>query len=115
METNRKSFKKMFPNLSKELELDDSKVSINSFRKDPAIGEKEASEGFRNYVPTVTDYLRRCDNTTQAEEIISFLERKGELTKDSARSLRERLKKEGVRSFGPKKEADYYSKHGGLC
>jgi hypothetical protein len=105
----------MFPNLSNELDIEDNKVSINSFRNDPAVGEQDASEEFRNYRPNVSDYLRRCDNADQAEEIISFLERKGELTKESARSIRERIKKEGVRSFGPKKEEGYYFKHGGLC
>ena len=105
----------MFPSLSRELDLGDNKVSIHSVRTDPEVGEKVASEEFRNFVPTVIDFLRRCDNANQAEEIISFLERKGELTKESAKTLRERLKKEGVRSFGSKKEADYYFKHGGLC
>jgi hypothetical protein len=114
METNRKSFKKMFPHLSNELDLDDNTVSIDSFRNDPAVGEQDASEELRNYIPTVTDYLRRCDNSDQAEEIVSFLERKGELTEESARSIRERIKKEGVRSFGPKKEEGYYFKRGGL-
>ncbi len=115
METKKKSFEKMFPNLSKELDLDDNKISIDSFRSDPELGEKVAVDEFRNYVPTVTDYLRRCDTLAQAEEIISFLEQKGELTAESAKSIRERLKKEGIRSFGPKKEEYYYFKRGGLC
>jgi hypothetical protein len=115
METNRKSFKKMFPHLSKELDLGDNRVSIDSFRNDPADGETDTPDRFRNYVPTVTDYLRRCDNEVQAEEIISYLEKKGELAPVSAKSLREHLQKEGVRSFGPKKEEDYYFKHDTSC
>jgi hypothetical protein len=115
MESDKKSFKKMFPNLSRELDLDENKISIDSFRTDPAVEELDSTDGFRNYMPTIIDFLRRCDNSTQAEEIISFLEKKGELTEESAKLFRERLKKEGVRSFGPKKEEDYYFKHGRLC
>jgi len=43
------------------------------------------------------------------------LEKRGELTKEYAAELREQLKKEGVRSFGSKKEENYYFKQGGLC
>ena len=37
------------------------------------------------------------------------------MTKEYAVQLRRQLKKEGVRSFGPKKEENYYFKKGGLC
>jgi hypothetical protein len=43
------------------------------------------------------------------------LEKRGELTKEHAEKLRKQLKKEGVRSFGSKKEENYYFKQGGLC
>jgi len=70
---------------------------------------------FRNYTPTVVDFLRRCDTYEQAEEIIAYMCKKGELTEDHACQLRIQLKKDGVRSFGPKKETDYYFKESGLC
>jgi hypothetical protein len=114
METNRKSFKKMFPNLSKELEIDQNKVQINSVRVDPCEAEQSVSDAFRHYTPTAQDFIRRCDTEAQAEEIISFMEKKGELTKEQAGQLRTQLKKKGVRSFGPKKEENYYFRHGGL-
>jgi len=60
------------------------------------------------YEPTVIDFLRRCETAAQAHEIITFLEKKGELTIEQAQKLREQLEKEGLRSFGPKKEAGYY-------
>jgi hypothetical protein len=40
------------------------------------------------------------------------MERKGEIQRQYADKLRNQLKKEGLRSFGPKKEHDYYLKHG---
>ena len=115
MEIDKKSFKKMFQNLSKELELGDSKVAINSVRTDSDVAEKALSDKFRHYNPTVVDFIRRCDTETEAEAIIAYLEKRGELTKEYAEELRKQLKKEGVRSFGPKKEENYYFKQGGLC
>ncbi len=104
----------MFPNLSKELELKDSKVAINSVRTDPHAAENGMADNFRNYCPTVVDFIRRCDTEKQAETIIVYLERQGELTKEHANALRRQLKKKGVRSFGPKKEENYYFKKSGL-
>ena len=115
MEIDKKSFKKMFPHLSEELEGGESKVSIDSVRKDSDKAEKSLSDTFRNYNPTVVDFIRRCDTEAQAEAIIAYLEKRGELTKKYAAKLRKQLKKEGVRSFGSKKEENYYFKQGGLC
>ena len=115
METGKKSLKKMFPNLSKELELEDSKVAISSVRTDPDAAENAMADKFRHYNPTVVDFIRRCDTETQAEAIIAYLEKRGELTAEYAEALRQQLKKEGVRSFGSKKEENYYFKQGGPC
>ena len=114
METDKKSFKKNFPNLSKELELGESKVDISSVRTDSDAAEKGVSDKFRHYDPTVVDFIRRCDTEAQAEAIIAYLEKRGELTEEYAEKLRKQLKKEGLRSFGSKKEEYYYFKHGGL-
>ena len=115
MEIDKKSFKKKFPNLSKELEGGESKVAIDSVRSDSDKVEKSLSDKFRNYNPTFVDFIRRCDTEVQAEAIIAYLEKRGELTKEYAEELRKQLKREGVRSFGSKKEENYYFKQGGLC
>jgi hypothetical protein len=115
VETDKKSFKKMFPNLSEELALGDSKVAISSVRTDSEVAEKALSDKFRHYNPTVVDFVRRCDTEMQAEAIIAYLEKRGELSREYAEALRKQLKKEGVRSFGSKKEENYYFKQGGLC
>jgi hypothetical protein len=114
VEIDKKSLKKMFPNLAEELESEDNKVAINSVRMDSEAAEKEFCDKFRHYNPGAVDFIRRCDTEKQAEEIIAYLERRGELTKEHAEKLRSQLKKEGVRSFGPKKEEDYYLKQGGF-
>jgi hypothetical protein len=112
MAFDKETLKKMFPNLARELELDDNRVKINSVRTDVSTGENVSSKWFTHYMPDVIDFIRRCDTTEQAEEIISYMEKRGEIEKQYAAMLRKQLKASGVRSFGPKKEHDYYLKHG---
>ncbi len=112
----------MFPHLSKELEGEESKVTIESVRANPEEAEKDLTEvetvsadQFRHFNPDVVDFLRRCDTDAQAEEIISYMEKRSELTKERAAELRKQLKKHGVRCFGPKKEENYYFRESGVC
>lgn len=112
VEFDKKTFKKTFPNLAKELESSEHKVSINSVRSNISAGENAASEKFVHYMPDVIDFIRRCDTEAQAKEIIDYMEKRGEIEKTYAEKLRKQLKEKGVRSFGPKKEENYYLKHG---
>jgi hypothetical protein len=114
LEVDKETFKRMFPNLAKELESDENKVSVNSVRTDERTGENAVSERFAHYMPDVIDFIRRCDTEEQAEEIIAYMEKRGEVEKQYAERLRKQLKDKGVRSFGPKKEENYYLKHGQL-
>ena len=128
MAIDKKSAKKMFPNLVKELECSENKVRIDSVRPNAEEAE-EAAQGdetlqgapkqvlpdkFRHYTPTVVDFIRRCDTIAQADEIIAYMLKRGEISEKVANDVREQLKKDGLRSFGPKKESDYYCKQGGL-
>jgi len=112
VELDKKAFKKLFPNLVKELESGEHKVAINSVRTDIKTGEKVVSKMFIHYTPDVIDFIRRCDTEEQAEEIISYMEKRAEIRKQYAKKLRKQLKEKGIRSFGPKKEENYYFKHG---
>jgi hypothetical protein len=125
MAIDKKSLRKMFPHLYNELETGEVKVPINAVRKDPeAIENAECEEEefeptvpldkLRHFNPTAVDFIRRCDTDWQAEEIIVYLEKKGEITKEYADDLRNQLKKNGVRCFGPKKEEYYYFKECGI-
>ena len=105
----------MFPNLSEELEGGDSNVPIEGVRADSEAAEKSISDKFRNYDPNVVDFIRRCDTEEQAQTIIAYMEKRGEVSKEYAKKLRQQLRKEGLRSFGTKKEEGYYFKRGGLC
>ena len=114
MDIKKKRFQKMFPNLARELESGECGTTINSVRSDPTTAEKAVSKRFTGYIPDVIDFLRRCDNGEQAEEIISYLEKKGEISPEYAKKLRKQLKEKGVRSFGSKKEDNYYLKQDGF-
>lgn len=114
MEFDKETFRKLFPNLAKEMEVDENKVTVNSVRTDSKSCERAAVRHFVHYDPDVIDFLRRCDTQEQAEEIIAYMERRGEISREYAEKLRKQLKEKGVRSFGPKKEENYYLKHGGL-
>ena len=113
MEPNKESFKRMFPNLAKEVGSDENRISVNSVRTDNEAGEKHATRRkFNDYVPDVIDFLRRCDTAKQAEEIILYMEKHGEFDKQYAKRLRKQLKEKGLKSFGAKKEHGYYLTHG---
>lgn len=110
LKLDKKKLKDMFPQLSQELESGDHKVSIHSIRTNPETGEKAASKRFSNYQPDVVDFIRRCDTKEQAEEIIQYLKERGEIGEQYAQKLNQQLHTKGVRSFGPKKEENYYFK-----
>jgi hypothetical protein len=139
MAVNKKDMKKIFPHLYEELEGGEVKVPINAIRKNPLEAEAEVTgdpldecgcddchepaedltatkmpDKLRHFNPQAVDFLRRCDTEAQAEEIIAYLEKKGEITKEYAAELRSQMKKEGVRCFGSKKEENHYFREAGL-
>ncbi len=113
MEIDKERFRRMFPHLAEELESGREKITISSIRSDIEAGEKAASRRFEGYNPDVIDFIRRCETEKQAEEIIEYLRRRGEISGEYAEKLLEQLREKGVRSFGPKKEDDYYLKQAG--
>jgi len=102
----------MFPNLADEMDTDQNqnRVAISSVRSDVSAGERASAKRFDNYIPDAIDFIRRCDNEKQAEEIIDFLEKRQEISHEHAQRLKKQLRTKGVRSFGPKKQDDYYSR-----
>ena len=101
--------------MAEELGSGENKISVNSVRTDSEVGEKRVTrEKFVHYLPDVVDFIRRCETREQADEIIDYMERKGEIGRLYAQKLKKQLKEKGIRSFGAKKEEDYYLKHGEL-
>jgi hypothetical protein len=74
----------------------------------------ETPDKLRHFNPSAVDFIRRCDTEAQAEEIIVYLQKKGEITKENADQMHCQLKRDGVRSFGPKKEENHYFREGGI-
>lgn len=114
MDAKEKRFRRMFPNLVQELTNGTCETKINSVHSDSNTDEEAVSKKFADYTPDVIDFLRRCDKAEQAKEIIDYLEKKKEISCECAIKLRKQLKTKGVRSFGLKKEDDYYLKQDGF-
>lgn len=110
MEIDKERLKKMLPHLSREMNAKTDGITITSVRSNTQTREDAPSKRVEGCTPDVIDFLRRCDNTQQAEEILGFLERRHEISSEYAKKLRNQLKENGLRSFGPKKEDDYYFK-----
>ncbi len=103
MRMNIREFKKKYPNLAREL-LNDEGLGITvSF-------ERKLDDPWRGYLPGPIDYIRRAKDVEEALKVIEYLEKRGEITKDEAEYYREKLIKEGIEAFGPRKEDNYYYK-----
>lgn len=110
MELDEKTFKKLFPNLYREIVEKKMSFSIDGVRTSIEEGETESKKS-RDvpFMPTPIDYLRRCESDEEALEVIDYLEKRKEITSEEAEKLRKQIKVHGVRSFGSKKEWGYYS------
>ena len=110
-----------FPNLKKELEKKDKMLSLQYVDEDEAQQiEQEIEEEtetveplldptrYAGYGTNVIDFIRRCETEKEAEEIIDFLWKKGDLTEEDSVKLLKQLELKGLRSFGEKKEAGFY-------
>ncbi len=86
--------KKLFPNLVKEIKSGIGTVKIDGIRTKE---EFEDESGIINFI-------RRCEKEEEALEIIEYMEKRGEISEDYAKELREQLLIYGLRSFGAKKE-----------
>lgn len=111
MEFDKENFKKKYPNIADELDNGNKKIKIGSVKIDEELNNtKKKNRGFQDYVPSVIDFIRRCNNIEEAEEIINYLEKRGEISEEYAKKIRKQMKKKGIRSFGSRKQDNYYFK-----
>lgn len=80
----KRKFRKMFPNLFREIEDD--------------------------IIPTVLDHLERCRNIEEAYEIIDYFEKRGEITREYAEFLKSN--KTLLSSIIGSRDAGKYEKEG---
>lgn len=114
MDLEKEKFRKMFPKLAEEMDSKTCVTKIDSVHSDPYTAENTVPKRFSGYSPDVIDFLRRCDETEQAEDIICYLEKRNEISSMQAKKIRKQLKTKGIRSFGAKKEDGYYLKQDGF-
>lgn len=86
----------MFPNLYKEVKTKRRCIRIDAIRT--SIDEAEAV-ALDPYRLDVIYFLRKSRNIREAEEVIAFYERIGEIDAEYANSLRKQLREKGLRSF----------------
>jgi len=103
---DKEVFKELFPHLAEELETNTFSVEIHGVRG--KVTDETVVDELRH--PDVISFIRRAETEEQALEVIDYMERKGEISKEYADKLRKQLKDKGLRSFGPKKEPGYYFK-----
>lgn len=65
---------------------------------------------FRDYSPSILDYLERASTEEECEEVILYCLSQKEITEEEADQLRIRLKKGGPQAFGTRKSGYYNSK-----
>ncbi len=103
----KKEFRRRFPKLAEEIESGAGKADIEFQGEKPKPKTK-----FAGYDPDAIDFIRRCSTEDQAYEIIEYLEKRGEVTKEAADELCKQLKEEGLKSFGRKKKSGHYDREG---
>ena len=101
----KKDFKKRFPKLANELDSGEGKADIQ-FK----VAKPKSSRKFAGYDPNAVDFIRRCKTEDQAYEIIEYLEKREEITKEQAEDLCKKLREEGIKSFGRTKETGHYER-----
>jgi len=107
-EIDKETFKKLFPHLAKELEEGNGTYRFE-------VERVKSRDLWRGYEPNVIDFIRRANTVEEAMEVIDFLEKRGEISKEYAEKLRKQLLEKGLASFGPHKEPGYYLKKALEC
>ena len=111
IDEEEEKFRKKFPKISEEINREKSNIPITRIRSKDVQEEEEDKNLFdelRN--PDVISFIRRAENSEQANEIIDYCLEKGEIDEEYANKLKLQLALYGVRSFGSKKEPGYYEK-----
>lgn len=65
-------------------------------------------KSLKGYAPNVFDYIRRCESSEEAFQIIDFLVLRKELPENVAEVIKRKITEKGLRFYGPKKQTGYY-------
>jgi len=99
-------FRRKYPHLAREI-LDGEGLGIAlEIESDKPV----LDDPWRGYLPGVVDYLRRCKTVDEAFQVLDYMEKHGEITREEAEKYRSIIREHGLEYFGPRKEDDYYYK-----
>ena len=110
---NKDEFNKKFPHLIEEISLKKKSIPIDSFKMDVEQDHDEKLQKTDNlypnelYNPSTVDFLRRCTKNEEAMNILNYLLKRNEITKQDYNIYKTIISKEG----GLKRLID---EHGGL-
>lgn len=100
LEWDIEEFKRKFPNLARELLGNKKSVHYKIVLR--------RTDLWRGYEPNVYDFIRRANTVEQAIEVVDYLVNRGELSREEGEKIKDKLLKEGLQAFGPKKEFGWY-------
>ncbi len=106
-EIEEEEFNDVFPSLFRDIK--DGEKSIMEEELRTSACSKKARK-FRGHIPGAIDFICRCKSDQEAEEIIDYLLRKGEITEEHADNLKKQLQEKGLKYFGEHRTPGYYER-----
>jgi len=103
---DEKELKKSYPHLHEEVAEKSGVPREDGCHRVSAI---KMDRG-RGYDPSVLDFIQRCSTDDEAMAIVCFMEKRGEISRAYAASLKMRISEHGVRSFGAKRLPGHYER-----
>lgn len=73
--------------------------------------ERLSRDPLRGYMPSPIDFIRRARSIEEAMEVIDYLERRGEISKDEADRLRKKLREGSLEALGPRRSYGVYLRY----
>lgn len=108
--SDKDDFAKNYPALDREMKDGNmKKMKIDGVRGKPNQEERKREQTF---LPDIADYIRRCDTTEEAFEIVDYMLKRGKINQTEAKEIKNAIKQKGLRVFGEKKEEGHYLHHG---
>ena len=106
-EIEEEEFEDVFPALFREIK-DGEKGIMKEEHRTSAGSKKERK--FREHTPGAIDFICRCKSEQEAEEIIDYLLKKGDITEEHANNLKKQLQEKGLEYFGENRGPGYYER-----
>ena len=102
-----------FPSLYSELTEKNMSIGIDKVEKDLITStlredDQQDQDPFSRYDPDVFDFLAKAKTDKEGLEVIDFLKKQNQISSNTAKELKDKITKEGIRSFGPLRSVNYY-------